>query len=307
MSKSKHESTRTPTTQELKELIKGCRLEFVTNNFKELAELHMKKEKIRALLESKAPDKAKRLRELLYGWPKLYVGNIVWAMTAYPTGDSVSNETDEAGDDTDASSLSHNVLIDLDKKTQSIADQSFDLGLTMVKLSSSEAKSRYLCGDDKDDHPFTVLISTNADGKKHLCLTSYDKEDDVLWAAGNVEEFSMLSVIEKATNGKDATDNKSYTFTCFNKRLNVAFTEVLSDIKDVPLSLDSIEGEEIKEPLKDLLDGCYYYLKNKDIPFTKAQKYFFANYCFEKVYEALYSDEMIDSIISISDTVNKKK
>ena len=95
-----------------------------------------------------------------------------------------------------------------------------------------------------------------------------------------LEEFCALSVIYKSPLAAKGGDDETGIFTCFNKLLGVTFSEILPNLKDAKqlLTTDSIVDAEIKEPRRDLLNGCYSYLSSRNEPLSLAMKRFLNSY-----------------------------
>ena len=287
--------------QELKDLIKTCRVDFVSNSFTELAELYIKKADIRSLLESDRSDKSERFRELLLGWPRFYAGSIVHAMANVPE----INEMDfmiNLLECENRSSIKGNTVINLITMKQELEGQSYDLGKTMIKLSSKESKPRYVGIDEGDNYPNIIL--TNNDGKDTSMILAYNYEDELV-ATGNIEEFSILSVIRDTTPGND--DNENYIFTCFSGLLGIVYTTILQSINDVTLSMDSVVNVETREPSSKLVEGCYQCIKNADAPLTDLQKSFFVNFQPTRKVDDMFTDEVIARHIAVFEKYSKKK
>ena len=116
----------------------------------------------------------------------------------------------------------------------------------------------------------------------------------------------MLSVIKNVNaNGQANEDGESYIFTCYNGLLGLLFTEVLHGLKNAKLSLERIENMVIQEPMDNLVDGCYYHLKNTFVPLTMEQKRFFLSHHPAEKKAMLFSDERIAEMIAMAGRVMK--
>jgi len=274
MCKTNQETTHTPTFQELKELIKQCIISFVSGTCNGLAELFTLGDEIRATDPTRGAAESKHLSQLLLRWPRFTFGNLVLGMTSWPN--ICRQEMAEKQETIEGSILlgeKGSTKIDLAKMEQTVGAQTYDLGDTMVKISSSETKTRYIEVFANDGgYPMTVYLGGDS-ANKQLLLSFDDTDDFGVLTTDNIEDFSMLSAILK-----DGKDSGAYVFTCFSKWLGVAFTEVLPSLNDAKLPLKNIEDTEITDPQADLLDGCYYYIKNMDAPLTNEQKQFFVSY-----------------------------
>jgi len=257
----------------LVDLIKSCVIGFISGSFTELAELFTKRTAMQGLRKENSPDKEKQLSQFSEELPQFYNGDIVHAINGrhslihklvYPTGEPMNYN--------DLEPIKRTILVDLIEMKQRVDGQSYNLGQTIVKISSPETGTQYIDVTEADNLSYvafidedSMLLTSCCDGKKSEWLIT-----------DNIEEFAMLSTIRQSTADYECSeDSEAYIFTCFNKHLGIMFTEIIPNIQNVELALDNVDK---REPKPELLNGCYRYLNSMDAPLTEEQKQFLADH-----------------------------
>ena len=282
MGKSKKDTAANyiPTPQELTEFIKQCRTEYVESHFKEMSNLLADGNAINA----QYIQRLMKLRHLPYR-PMLWPFNVPAVVSEHITKEecaSIINNTHGGSGNTaiclsgDTASRSQATFDMLLSKSQRLGDRRHEIGKVITKFSFT--------GLEK--YPKRLFVRENDFFAGIICLGGDRAFLAFEFTPGKVsyvelEEFCALSAVydSRLPLSKDE-DNATGIFTCFNRLLGIAITEIIPNLKDakLPITDGTIDSVEINEPRRELLDGCYHYLKRKTEPVTQGQRHFVANY-----------------------------